>query len=463
MALPENQHFRTRRFRKTKEVLSCLRKCYPSNLLPAILPLSARRGTSVFPTPGLKIRKDRHFSFLVCFNSIETQRLANLTPMKSDDSSTQGQPSPSTASLDVAVSMEGVVAKYREQTILHDLSLKVRQGEFLTLLGPSGCGKTTLLNLIAGFAQASEGEIFIDGQLVTAVPPHQREIGIVFQNYALFPHMDVARNIGYGLRMRGVSKDEIAQRVDAVMQLVKLDGLGHRKPRELSGGQQQRVALARALVIRPKVLLLDEPFSALDKGLRGAMQIEIRDIQRTLGVTTIFVTHDQGEALSMSDRIAVMSRGRICQIATPDEIYRRPTDPFVASFLGDVNILPAHFHGEDLQHIHLRMGAGLVTIERERLVGGQHDGGRMDIYVRPEHIRFEPLSETSVLTGTVINHVFQGDHVDTYVDVTGAIGASQRVMVRSAGLDAIEQFPVGAVTGLSLPPRNMTVFPEAST
>jgi len=382
--------------------------------------------------------------------------------MKSDDSSARSPARPSTSGSPVAVSMEGVVAKYREQTILHDLSLKIGQGEFITLLGPSGCGKTTLLNLIAGFTQANNGEIFIDGNLVTDLPPHEREIGIVFQNYALFPHMDVARNIGYGLRMRGVPNAEIAQRVEAAMQLVKLGGLGHRKPRELSGGQQQRVALARALVIKPKVLLLDEPFSALDKSLRGAMQVEIREIQRELGVTTVFVTHDQGEALSMSDRIAVMSRGRICQIATPDEVYRRPTDPFVASFLGDVNILPSHFHGEDATHLHLRLGGGIVSLERERLVGGEHGGGRMDIYVRPEHIHFEPLGADSVLTGTVVHHVFQGDHVDTYVDINVVADGSQRVMVRTSGLDSIGRFPIGTVTALALPPRNMTVFPEAT-
>ncbi|RQM44178.1 ABC transporter ATP-binding protein [Paraburkholderia bannensis] len=382
--------------------------------------------------------------------------------MKLVASAAHSQANASPSSAPAAVSMDRVVAKYRETTILHDLSLKIAQGEFLTLLGPSGCGKTTLLNLIAGFTQADQGEIFIDGKLVTDLPPHQREIGIVFQNYALFPHMDVARNIGYGLKMRGVPAAEIAQRVDAAMQLVKLGGLGHRKPRELSGGQQQRVALARALVIKPKVLLLDEPFSALDKSLRGAMQVDIREIQRELGVTTVFVTHDQGEALSMSDRIAVMSRGRICQIATPDEIYRRPTDPFVASFLGDVNILPSHFHGEDATHLHLRVGAGLVSVERERLVGGQHAGGRMDIYVRPEHIRFEPLGADSVISGTVVNHVFQGDHVDTYIDANIVVDGAQRIMVRTAGLESIERFPIGTVTALALPPRNMTVFPKAT-
>ncbi len=357
-----------------------------------------------------------------------------------------------------AVRLDGVVKKYRDNTVLHEVSLKVERGEFLTLLGPSGCGKTTLLNLIAGFADADSGEIFIDDKPVTTLPPYQRQIGIVFQNYALFPHMTVERNIGYGLRMRKVPAAEIAKRVQEVMALVKLDGLHDRKPRELSGGQQQRVALARALVICPKVLLLDEPFSALDKGLRGAMQVEVRDIQRKLGVTTIFVTHDQGEALSMSDRIAVMSQGAIKQIATPDVLYRNPQDPFVASFLGDVNILPGHYHGSDSETIQLRLGAGLMSVPRERLVGGSHEGRRLDVYVRPEHIRLENLHGGSVLSGTVVNHVFQGDHVDMYVDVHIPVTGHQRVLVRSAGLDCIRDWPVGAVAGLALPDHGVSVF-----
>ncbi|VFR63796.1 Putrescine transport ATP-binding protein PotA (TC 3.A.1.11.1) [plant metagenome] len=360
-----------------------------------------------------------------------------------------------------AVSLEGVVKKYRQQTVLQSLTLKIQRGEFLTLLGPSGCGKTTLLNLIAGFAEADNGEIFIENQLVTDLPPYQREIGIVFQNYALFPHMTVARNIGYGLRMRGTPPDEIARRVKEAMALVKLTDLAERKPRELSGGQQQRVALARALVIRPKVLLLDEPFSALDKGLRGAMQIEIREIQRKLGVTTVFVTHDQSEALSMSDRIAVMSGGVIRQIATPDELYRNPQDPFVAAFLGDVNILPAHYHGADPGGILLRLGAGLIRVDRDRLVGGSHEGRRLDIYVRPEQIRLEALHGDSVLSGTVVNHVFQGDHIDSYIDVDIPVAGNQRVMVRTAGLSAPRQWPVGTVTGLALPGEGISVFNAA--
>ncbi|MBD9663858.1 putative spermidine/putrescine transport system ATP-binding protein [Variovorax paradoxus] len=378
--------------------------------------------------------------------------------MKVVHSDPAAQPSLSHPQADTAVSLEGVVKKYHDQTVLHEVSLKIKRGEFLTLLGPSGCGKTTLLNLIAGFAEADSGEIFIEGQPVTSDPPHKRQIGIVFQNYALFPHMTVERNIGYGLRMRGVPKDEVAQRVKEAMAMVKLTGLGHRKPRELSGGQQQRVALARALIIQPKVLLLDEPFSALDKSLRGSMQVEIREIQRRLGLTTVFVTHDQGEALAMSDRIAVMSAGVIRQIASPADLYRSPQDPFVASFLGDVNILPAHYHGKTAHEIHLRLGSGHLSLPQARLVDASHEGERLDVYVRPEHILLESLHAGSVLSGTVIHHVFQGDHINTYVDVDVPRTARQVVTVRSAGLGAMQHWPVGSVVGLALLDEGISVF-----
>ena len=227
---------------------------------------------------------------------------------------------------DIAVRLDGVTKRFGDAVALNDAWLQVQRGEFMTLLGPSGCGKTTLLNLIAGFLSPDNGEVFIDGALVTDVPTFERKIGIVFQNYALFPHMTVANNVAYGLKARGVAHGEIVGRVADVLAMMKLTGLQDRKPRQLSGGQQQRVALARALVIRPKVLLLDEPFSALDKNLRSSMQVEVKEIQRKLGVTTVFVTHDQSEALSLSDRIAVVSEGRIRQVGTPQEIYRRPAD-----------------------------------------------------------------------------------------------------------------------------------------
>ena len=218
---------------------------------------------------------------------------------------------------DIAVRFDGVSKQFGNVTALHDVSLPVRRGELMTLLGPSGCGKTTLLNLVAGFFSPDGGEILIGGERVNDVPTYQREIGMMFQNYALFPHMTVAANVGYGLKMRRLAKTDIERRVNDALTLVRLTGYEDRKPRQLSGGQQQRVALARALVINPKVLLLDEPFSALDKNLRASMQVELREIQRKLGVTTIFVTHDQSEALSLSDRLAVMSEGHIRQLGTP--------------------------------------------------------------------------------------------------------------------------------------------------
>ncbi|MGJ4946475.1 ABC transporter ATP-binding protein [Bradyrhizobium sp. HKCCYLS1011] len=355
-----------------------------------------------------------------------------------------------------AVQLDGVTKRFGESVALHEAWLKIDRSEFMTLLGPSGCGKTTLLNLVAGFLEADNGEIFIEGALVTETPAHQREIGIVFQNYALFPHMSVANNIAYGLKSRGVGKKEIARRVDEALALVKLTGLGSRKPRQLSGGQQQRVALARALVIRPKVLLLDEPFSALDKNLRGSMQVELKQIQRELGVTTIFVTHDQSEALSMSDRIAVMSAGRIRQIAPPDEIYRRPADRFVASFVGDANILAGRL-------VARRGDAAIVSVGNVRLdvpaapIAQMTVGDVVDVFVRPEHLLVSSRDAPGSLPGTVTTQVFQGDHVDLYVAVSGV--ARKPVLLRAPGIAALSSCPVAADVGLIVSSDDVVAFP----
>jgi putative spermidine/putrescine transport system ATP-binding protein len=380
--------------------------------------------------------------------------IASIKPLEPEFRAT----SPSvTPGVNIAVQLDKVLKRFGDSIALHEVSLKIQEGEFVTLLGPSGCGKTTLLNLMAGFAEADNGEIFIDGQLVTETPPYQREIGIVFQNYALFPHMSVARNIGYGLRMRGVAKAEIAERVEQALALVKLQGYGERKPRELSGGQQQRVALARALVIRPKVLLLDEPFSALDKNLRLSMQIELKDIQRKLGVTTVFVTHDQSEALSMSDRVVVMSAGHVRQVGTPDAIYRYPQDPFVASFVGDVNILPGRYLSRD-ELATLALGDSALRVPAERVHADV--GERLDIYVRPENIRLGALGPGTLLSATVITHVFQGDHVDIHLDVP-ALGHN-RLFVRQSGLEALTRWPVGAAAGLSFDADGVCAFAAAA-
>lgn len=363
---------------------------------------------------------------------------------------------PAVNNANIAVRLDGVLKRFGDAIALHKISLTIAEGEFITLLGPSGCGKTTLLNLMAGFAEADGGEIFIDGDLVTDIPPWQREIGIVFQNYALFPHMTVEKNVGYGLRMRGVPKAEIAERVEQALALVKLAGYGHRKPRELSGGQQQRVALARALVIRPKVLLLDEPFSALDKNLRLSMQVELKAIQRKLGVTTVFVTHDQGEALSMSDRVVVMSAGHVRQIGTPDTIYRHPQDPFVAGFVGDVNILPGRYAGRDGAAM-LEVGGNVLRLPAERVQATI--GERLDVYVRPENIQLAPLSPHSLFSATVIAHVFQGDHVDVHLDAP-ALG-SATLFARQSGLNSLTRWPVGSLVGVNVDDEGVCAFSAA--
>src|SRR6266851_3869043 len=328
---------------------------------------------------------------------------------------------------DVAVRLEGIVKRFGDTVALQDVQLPIRRGELMTLLGPSGCGKTTLLNLVAGFLVPDSGEIAIDGERVTDVPTYRREIGIMFQNYALFPHMNVAANVGYGLRMRRVAKAEIARRVADALALIKLAGLEDRKPRQLSGGQQQRVALARALVIRPKVLLLDEPFSALDRNLRASMQVEIKEIQRKLGVTTIFVTHDQSEALSLSDRIAVIAQGRIRQLDTPHEVYRHPSDRFVASFIGDANVLRARLERIEGAVASVALGAARLTVPM-RTLAGSAVGSAVDLFVRPEDLQVAEPDAAAAAHGTVAAQIYQGGHIDLYVDVPEV--SSGRVLLR---------------------------------
>ncbi len=238
-----------------------------------------------------------------------------------------------------SVTLNNIVKRFGTFTAVHKANLEIPEGAFVTLLGPSGCGKTTNLRMIAGLLDPSEGEILIGGKRVNDVPIHKRNLGIVFQNYALFPHKTVAENIAFGLKYRNVPKSDVARRVQEALELVQLPDVGHRYPKELSGGQQQRIALARAIVIEPEVLLLDEPLSALDANLREDMRVELKRIQSKIGVTTVFVTHDQSEALAMSDKIVVMSAGRIEQVGTPEEVYNTPASEFVANFLGASNIL----------------------------------------------------------------------------------------------------------------------------
>jgi len=348
---------------------------------------------------------------------------------------------------EIAVRFNSVTKRFGKTLALHEVSLAVKRGEFMTLLGPSGCGKTTLLNLAAGFFSPDGGEILIHSERVNDVPTYQREIGMMFQNYALFPHMTVAANVAYGLKVRHVDKPEIGRRVGEALALVKLTGMEERKPRQLSGGQQQRVALARALVINPTVLLLDEPFSALDKNLRGSMQVELREIQRKLGVTTIFVTHDQSEALSLSDRLAVMSEGRIRQLGTPQEIYRRPCERFVASFVGDANVLRGRLDRIDGTHAILAMGVVQVRVPMGSLRGAAACAP-VDLYVRPEHLEIIEASGRCARSGTIVAQVYQGGHVDLFVECKDP--SPERLLVRSAGHQAMTRWPIGAKVGISI-------------
>ena len=348
---------------------------------------------------------------------------------------------------DIAVKLRDVTKTFGEVHALKDATLCVRRGELMTLLGPSGCGKSTLLNLIAGFLTPDRGELEIDGHRVTDTPPYKREIGMVFQNYALFPHMSAADNVGYGLRMRRLAKREVERRVADALALVRLSGIENRRPHQLSGGQQQRVALARALVISPKVLLLDEPLSALDRSLRASMQVEIKEIQRQLGVTALFVTHDQSEALSLSDRIAVMFDGQIRQIGTPADIYRRPSDRFVASFVGDVNVLRARLGSIDQTTATISLGAQSIPVATGPLAGSK-PGEPVDLFVRPEQLRLSATGEPMAAQGTVTTHIYQGAHVDLYV--LSPVAARGRLLVRSAEPDAITRWPVGAVEGVTV-------------
>jgi putative spermidine/putrescine transport system ATP-binding protein len=365
---------------------------------------------------------------------------------------------PGCASADIALRLQGATKRFGDVYALDKATLAIRRGEFMTLLGPSGCGKTTLLNLIAGFLAADEGAIEIDGTRVNDIPTYKREIGMMFQSYALFPHMSAADNIGYGLRMRGMPKPQVQRRVAEALALVRLTGVEERRPYQLSGGQQQRVALARALVISPKVLLLDEPFSALDRNLRASMQIEIKEIQRQLGVTTVLVTHDQSEALALSDRLAVMFQGRIRQVGTPAEIYRRPIDRTVASFVGDVNVLRAHVDSIGDKAAAVVFGQERVAV-RAAALAGSSVGDRVELFVRPEQLRLVLESEPSAIKGAVAAHVYQGGHFDIYVNVEEL--AAGRVLVRSAEPDAASRWPVGSRVGIAIVGSDIAAFPIA--
>lgn len=305
---------------------------------------------------------------------------------------------------------------YGDMVAVRDLSLSVADGEFVTLLGESGSGKTTTLMMVAGFAEPDSGSISLDGRALVGVPTHQRSIGVVFQSYALFPHLTVAENVAFPLRMRDRPREEIARQVERVLDLVHLGKLHARKPSELSGGQQQRVALARALVFEPPVLLLDEPLGALDRLLREEMKLELRRVHRELGTTMIYVTHDQDEALVLSDRIAVMKDGEIVQIGSPDDVYRQPDNAFVARFVGEGNFLPAPLVSAD-------SGSAAVEIEGVRLNalfksssgGGKAEGRQATLFIRPENVGLAGDVPDPTLKGVVEDILYEGELIRYHV------------------------------------------------
>ena len=299
-------------------------------------------------------------------------------------------------------------------TAVESLSLEVERGEFVSLLGPSGCGKTTTLQMVAGFVEPTRGRFVLDGKDITGSRPEKRGLGVVFQSYALFPHMTVADNIGFGLEMRGMRRVEKLKRIDETLDLVRLPGLGKRYPKELSGGQRQRVAIARALAVRPEVLLLDEPMSNLDAKLREDMHVELRAIQRHLGITTILVTHDQVEAMTMSDRIDVMHGGRIVQLASPYEANEHPDSAFASTFLGKTNVLRGIVEQRNARCCEVRVGASLLHVPHgERLL--EKD---VNVYVRPEKVRLAPAGTADGVAGTVRTRLFLGNHWLIEIDST---------------------------------------------
>jgi putative spermidine/putrescine transport system ATP-binding protein len=316
------------------------------------------------------------------------------------------------------VVLEGVSKRYGDVVALHPTDLDVAEGEFLTLLGPSGCGKTTTLRMIAGFVEPSAGRLRFDGEDVTDTPPQKRAIGMVFQDYALFPHLSIADNIGFGLRERGAPKAQIAARVEELLDLIKLPEIRDRLPSQISGGQQQRVAFARAIAAPPRVLLMDEPLGALDLKLREAMQGELRRLQRALGITTVYVTHDQGEAMNLSDRIAVMSKGRIVQLGDARTIYDRPTNRFVADFVGKINFITGPLQGRDGDWS-LLQAAG----ETLRAPAGP-SGDSVTLAIRPEKVHASISAEIperhNRLPGRVVSQTFNGNLCHLQVDLEGA-------------------------------------------
>ena len=335
------------------------------------------------------------------------------------------------------------VMVFDDETVLDAINLHIMDKEFLTLLGPSGCGKTTTLRIIGGFQKPTSGDVLFDGVRINDVPPHKRTINTVFQRYALFPHLNVYENVAFGLRLQKTPEKELDARVTEMLELVSLRGFEHRKPSSLSGGQQQRVAIARAVVNRPRVLLLDEPLGALDLRLRKDMQNELKRIQQQLGITFVYVTHDQEEALVMSDTVVVMDRGRIQQIGTPEDIYNEPKNAFVANFIGESNILDGIMHEDFVVEF---LGRRFPCVDK-----GFSPREPVDVVIRPEDVDILP-PDSGHLCGTVTNTAFRGIYYDIIVDFKGF-----KWLIQTTDYHA-----VGTVVGIRLNPEDIHVMPKSS-
>jgi spermidine/putrescine transport system ATP-binding protein len=356
------------------------------------------------------------------------------------------------------VELHNIIKRFDKTVAVHDVSLQINAGEFITLLGPSGCGKTTLLRIIAGFEKPDSGRVILCGEEVTDVPPYRRNVTTVFQQYALFPHLSVFQNIAFGLERRRLNRETIKQRGAEALDMVRLTGLDERKPNELSGGQQQRVALARALVLQPKVLLLDEPLAALDLKLRKQMQAELKSLQRRLGISFVFVTHDQEEALTMSDRVVVMNGGRIEQLGLPQEIYERPRSEFVAAFIGDSNIIEGTVESSDERFITVQSSGSNFSIPGNSVVVGE----KVKIMVRPEKIKLSQYSESAVangnLSGKVESAMYLGESTQWKVVLIG--GQIITVLEQNHDSSAAIESRIGQAVTLSWEPDSAVLLQQ---
>jgi spermidine/putrescine transport system ATP-binding protein len=355
------------------------------------------------------------------------------------------------------VKLVDLVKQFGDVTAVDGINLQMPAGEFFSMLGPSGCGKTTTLRMIAGFEQPTAGQILLDGDDMAFTPPHKRNVNTVFQSYALFPHLSVQDNVAFGLRRQKRPKSEIKQRVGEALELVQLNGLERRKPAQMSGGQQQRVALARALVLKPAVLLLDEPLGALDAKLRKALQIELKALQQQVGITFIYVTHDQEEALTMSDRIAVMSEGRVEQVANPNEVYEEPSTTFVADFLGVSNLMSVTAHGESGGRCRVSLGEFELYAAR----GDTSTSGDTRIVIRPERVRLEPheSSGENRVPGMVERVVYLGNANQVIVGL--ATGDKVQALVQNTGDELA--YKQGDPVRVNMPAEALRVLTDTGT